>query len=475
MEIEVEKQIVGKKIISEGFTFDDVLLVPQRSSVASRMDVDFTTKLTRNIELKIPLVSANMSSVTESAMAIAMAQQGGFGIIHRNLSIEHEAEEVRRVKRSENTIIERPFSVKATDTIERALAETEKHGVSGLVVVDENCRLVGILTHRDLMFETGGKLVGEVMTKDPVIGKWGQPIEELLELMRVNKVEKVPLVDENKYLKGLITARDVLKKRNYPHAVRDSRGRLRVGASVGIRGDHKERAEAVLAAEADVIAVDVAHGHMERVLEIVKWLKTSYGCEVIAGNVATRQGCRDLIEAGADAIKVGVGPGSICTTRIVAGTGYPQLSAILNCAEEGHRSEVPIIADGGMKAPGDFVKAIAAGASSGMFGQMFGGTDESPGKIVFRNGKRFKMYHGMASWTALQGLKESDRTPEGVESMVGYKGSTKEVVSNLLGGLRSGMSYSNARTIQELWKNAEFVRITSASLRESHAHDVDVI
>ncbi len=465
----------GIKKFREALTFDDVLLVPKRSSVASRMDVSLATKLTNNISLNIPLISANMSTVTESAMAICLAQEGGFGIIHRNLSIEREVQEVYKVKRSENTIIEKPFTILATDTIERAVAEMEKHGVSGLVVVDDSGKLVGMLTGRDLMFETGGKLVSDVMTSDPVVGKYGQEIEELIELMRLNKVEKIPLVDENNVLKALVTARDVLKKKKYPNACRDSRGRLRVGASIGIRGDYKKRAAAVLDAEPDAIAVDVAHGHMERVIEIVSWLKKTYGCEVIAGNVATSHGTRDLIAAGADVIKTGVGGGSICITRTVAGTGVPQLTAIMNCAEEAAKHNIPIIADGGIKTPGDIVKALAAGASTVMCGNLFSGTDESPGRVIFRNGKRFKMYHGMASWTALQGLKDSDRTPEGVESMVNYKGSAKEIISNLLGGLRSGMSYSNAHTLQELQRNAEFVRITNAGLRESHAHDVEVI
>ncbi len=475
MEVEVEKAIVGQRVISEALTFDDVLLVPKRSSVASRMDVDLSTKLSRNIELKIPIVPANMSSVTESAMAIAIAQEGGFGIIHRNLPIQWQTEEVRKVKRSEHTIIEKPYTTVPDNTIERAVATMQEHNVSSLVVVDDGGKLVGILTNRDLFFETSGKLVSEVMTADPVTAHYTSTSAEQLEIMKRHKVEKIPLVDKDGFLKGLVTARDVLKKKHYPHASRDSKGRLRVGASIGIRGDYAERTKALLDVKADAIVVDVAHGHMERALDVVKWVKTNYACEVIAGNVATREGTRDLIAAGADAIKCGVGPGSICTTRLVSGTGVPQLTAVMNCAEEAQKAEVPLIADGGMKTPGDFVKALATGASTGMFGQMFAGTDEAPGRIIFRNDKRYKLYHGMASWTTLQGLKDSDRTPEGVESMVPYRGSLKEILSNLLGGLRSGMSYSNAHTIQELWRNAEFVRITNSGLLESHAHDVDVI
>ncbi len=473
--VELIEKSLEKTLFREALTFEDVLLVPKRSSVASRMDVNLSTKLTRNIDINIPLISANMSTVTESAMAIALAQEGGFGIIHRYLSIEREAQEVQKVKRSENTVIEKPFTINPGDTIERAVAEMEKHGVSGLVVTNEENKLVGILTRRDLMFETGGKLVSEVMTRDPVTTNAESPQEDIIEIMKKNKVEKVPLVDENGTLKGLVTARDVLKKRKYPNASRDEKGRLRVGASIGIREDYEERTKALLEAEADVITVDVAHGHMEKVLEVVSWLKKEYGCEVIAGNVATRGGTRDLIAAGADAVKQGVGGGSICTTRIVAGTGVPQITAIMDCVEEGRKAEVPIIADQGIHSPGDLVKALAAGASSAMLGMAFAGTDEAPGRVIFRNGKRFKMYHGMASWTAMQGLKDSERTPEGVESTVAYKGSVREVIANMLGGLRSGMSYSNAHTIAELQQNAEFIKITSAGLKESHAHDVEVI
>lgn len=475
MELQVQTSVIAGKIIGEAFTFDDVLLVPQRSTIASRMDVDLATRISRNIEISIPIVPANMSSVTESAMAIAIAQEGGFGIIQRNLPIQREVHEIEKVKRSENTIIERPFTVRPDDTIERAMAIREEHKVSGLVVVNQNQKVVGMLTNRDLTFETGGKMVSNVMTRDFVSAPFGSTSEEQIEIMRKNKVEKLPLIDTQGTLRGLVTARDVLRKQHYPNACRDKKGRLRCGASIGIRGDYAERTKALIDAEVDAIVVDVAHGHMERVLEVVQWLKKEYGCEVIAGNVATAAGVRDLITAGADSVKVGVGGGSICLTRIVAGTGVPNFSAILECASEAHKSEVPLIADGGMRTSGDLVKALAAGASCGMFGQMFGGTDESPGRIVSRNGKRYKMYHGMASWTALQGLKESERTPEGVESMVPYRGSAKEIIAHLIGGLRSGMSYSNAHTIKELWQNAQFVRITNAGLRESNSHDVDVI
>ncbi len=476
MEILVEQSISKEKNhLREMLTYDDVLLLPKRSSVASRMDVNLATKLTQNIELNIPLISANMSTVTESAMAIALAQEGGFGIIHRNMSIEREVEEVEKVKRSENTIIEKPFTITANETIEKAMAVIEKHKVSGLVVVNEYKQVTGILTNRDLLFETGGKFVADVMTRNVVTAHFSSTSAEQIELMKKHKIEKIPLVDENNVLKGLVTARDILKKKKHPNACRDAKGRLRVGAAIGIRGDYQERTTALMHAETDVIAVDVAHGHMERVLEIVKWLKTNYDCEVIAGNVATREGTRDLIEAGADAVKAGVGPGSICTTRINAGTGVPQLTAVMDCAEEAKKFEVPVIADGGIKTPGDAVKALAAGANTCMLGNLFAGTDESPGRIIFRNGKRFKMYHGMSSWTALQGLKESDRTPEGVESMVPYKGSVREVMANLLGGIRSGMSYSNAHTIPELYQNAEFIKITNSGLRESLPHDVEVI
>lgn len=472
---ELERQENTSRTFREALTFDDVLLVPKRSSVASRMDVDLSTRITRNIELNIPIVSMDMSTVTESAMAICMAQQGGIGIIHRFLSIEREVAEIKRVKRSENTVIEKPFTIKPTDTIERAVAEMEKHGVSGLVVIDESGKLVGMLTSRDLMFETGGKLVSEVMTTDPVVGKAGAIIEDLIELMRKNKVEKVPLVDENNVLKGLVTARDVLKKRAYPNACRDPKGRLRVGACIGIRGDYKERTAALLEAEADLIAIDVAHGHLERTLEVTRELKKEFGCELLVGNVATSQGTRDLIEAGADGVDVGVGNGSICITRLIAGTGVPQLTALMDCAAEAKKHEVPLVADGGMSKPGDLVKALAAGASCGKFGMLFAGTDEAPGRIVMRNNKRYKLFYGMASWTAQQGLAEPERTPEGVESMAPYKGSVKEIIANLLGGLRSGMSYSNGHNIAELQRNAEFIRITNAGLKESHAHDVEAI
>ena len=473
-------------------SYDDVLLVPQRSRIATRRQVDTSTYLSRNIRLHIPIVSANMDTVTEAAMAIAMARQGGLGIIHRFLPVEAEAAEVRKVKRAESFVIARPYTISPDATVEQARHEMGQLDVGGLVVVDEQERLLGLVSSRDVRFTRDPDLpVKEVMTPRDrlVVAPADVSVEEAQALFDRHKIEKLPLVEGDKVV-GLVTARDLEHNSRNPRAAKDGRGRLLVGAAIGVIGDYMKRAEALIEAEADVLVVDVAHGHSEAVIDVVRRLKDRWPeAEVIAGNVATAEGARDLIEAGVDAVKVGVGPGSTCTTRIVTGAGVPQLSAIMDCAPVCHQAGVPIIADGGIKASGDITKALAAGASTVMIGALLAGTDESPGQTITRRGQRFKTYRGMASLsaTAARRLREreladmagqeddewlSQVVPEGVEAMVPYRGPVREVLVQLVGGLRSGMSYCNARNIEELWRNARFVRITPAGLRESGPHDV---
>jgi IMP dehydrogenase len=467
--------------IREGLTFDDVLLQPARSSVVPAQ-TDTRTNLTRKIGLNIPILSSAMDTVTESHLAIALAQQGGIGIVHRNMSIERQAEEVDRVKRSESGMIVDPITIDPEKKIADALELMKRYRISG-VPVTKGGKLVGILTNRDLRFETRFDLpISQVMTKDNLITvAVGTTLDEAEKILHRHRVEKLLVVDDQYTLKGLITVKDIQKKLKYPSAAKDQQGRLRVGAAVGSTGDFLERAQELCARKVDVIVVDSAHGHQEGVMNAVRTIKHSLpDVDLIAGNVATFEGARDLIGLGADGIKVGIGPGSICTTRVVSGAGVPQITAIADCARAARGSNVPIISDGGIKFSGDISKAIAAGADSVMLGGLLAGTEESPGETILYQGRTFKSYRGMGSMGAMsQG--SSDRysqdasgklVPEGIEGRVPYKGSLAELVYQLVGGLRAGMGYCGCQTIQELQERASFLRVTSAGLRESHVHDV---
>ena len=467
-------------------SYDDVLLAPRRSGIISRSDVDVSTRLTRGLRLAAPIVSANMDTVTEAEMAIAMARLGGIGIVHRFLSVEEQVAQVARVKRAEALVIPDPHTVGIAATLAQARERMERHGVSGLVVVDDEDRLQGMLTRRDVLLQTDPLTpVSELMTPRErlVVGTAGTTADEAARLLRDARVEKLPLVAEDDRLVGLITLRDLLQRTERPEATKDDRGRLAVGAAIGVRGDVIERAQALQEAGADVLVLDIAHGHSERAIEALGRVREAVGgrTEIVAGNVATAEGARDLVEAGADAVKVGVGPGSVCTTRVVAGVGVPQLSAVMDCAEACAPANVPVIADGGIRAGGDVAKAIAAGAESVMVGNLLAGTPESPGHVVRRNGTRVKVFRGMASAPAAaarraaegeDGTEFSPVVPEGVEAVVPLHDATATVLHALVGGLRSGMSYSDARTIPEFQRNARFVRITAGGLRESHPHDV---
>lgn len=474
----------------EGLTFDDVLLVPKRSPIVSRSQTSLKTKLSANIKINIPIISANMDSVTESDMASALAREGGIGIIHRFMTIEDQVKEVLRVKRSESVIIEQPYTIGPNNTIKEANTIMSEKGISGLLVEDDNKRLCGILTRRDIVFEKNlNTEVSSLMTKDVISAKVGTTTEQAKEILHKYKVEKLPIIDEEKKIFGLITGKDILKIEKYPNASKDKKGRLLVGAAVGVKGDYLERTEDLLNNGADIIVVDIAHGHSDNAINTVKMIKKAFPtCELMAGNVATEKGTEDLIKAGVDAVKVGVGSGSICITRIVTGSGVPQLTAIVDSAKMAKEYDIPIISDGGTRTSGDLTKALAAGASSVMVGSMFGGTDESPGKTLTKNGKKYKMYRGMASFSASLGRKYrensgmsidnddlNDIVPEGVEAMVPYKGSVIEIIRQLVGGVRSGLSYCGAKTISEMNENAEFIKITAAGYKESQPHDVDVI
>ncbi|WP_018086782.1 IMP dehydrogenase [Desulfurispora thermophila] len=470
-----------EKFAKLGLTFDDVLLLPAASEVLPR-DVDITTNLTREIKLNIPLMSAGMDTVTESRMAIAMAREGGIGVIHKNMSIEKQALEVDRVKRSEHGVISDPIFLPPDSPISEALTLMERYRISG-VPITENRKLVGILTNRDLRFETDfSRPVQEVMTKENLItAPVGTTLEEAKEILRRHKIEKLPIVDNDYNLVGLITIKDIEKARQYPNAAKDKRGRLLVAAAVGVSADTMDRVAALVNAQVDVIVVDTAHGHSSGVIDTVRRIKNQYPhVAVIAGNVATAEATRDLIAAGADAVKVGIGPGSICTTRVVAGAGVPQITAIYECACEASKHGIPIIGDGGIKYSGDITKGIAAGADVIMIGSLFAGTEESPGDIEIYQGRSYKVYRGMGS---LGAMKEGSRdryfqenqqklVPEGVEGRVPYKGSLADTVYQLIGGLRAGMGYCGVRNIHELKTKTRFVRITPAGLRESHPHDV---
>lgn len=470
--------------IREGLTFDDVLLIPRKSAVYSRKDVDTTARLTPRISLHIPLVAANMDTVTEGKMARALAQMGGIGIIHRFLSIERQAEEVRRVKRAENVVIDDPVTITPDETLGKVRRIIHQEEISGIPVVRERRgkkRLVGIITARDLLFETDDrKKVSEVMTKDVVTASSDVSLETARELLHLHRIEKLPLVDKDGMLMGLITLGDILKRITNPYAAKDKKGRLLVGAAIGIKEDVLPRTEALLAEGADVIVVDVAHGHNERAIATVRLLKKTFGplIEVIAGNIATAQAAEDLIKAGADGLKVGIGPGAACTTRIVTGVGVPQLTAIMDVAKVTRRRDVPMIADGGVRNSGSFSKALAAGAHTVMIGNLLAGCDESPGEYITDRGVAYKYYRGMASHEAtaekrrLDGTEASAPTPEGASGRVAYRGEARMVVDDLVGGLRSSMSYLGARDLDQFAKNAQFIRMSRAGFEESGPHGV---
>jgi IMP dehydrogenase len=468
-------------IIKHGLSYDDVLLVPNKSTVSSRQLVSTKTRLTKNISLNIPFVSANMHTITTADMAIAMAQLGGIGIIHRFNSIEEQVREVEKVKRYRNGIIDDPLTISSTCSISQAKIIMKTHGIGGLLVTDTQNKLVGILTSRDIRFSCSDTtLVEQIMTpRDKIIvSSPNISLATAQALMTKHHIEKLPLINSDGTIAGLITAKDIFTKSEYPQACVDSKDRLRVGAAIGVKEDALVRASALIEAGVDVLVVDIAHGHSDLAIQIIKKVKAAFSSiDIIAGNVATAQGTYDLIEAGADAIKVGIGPGSICTTRIVTGCGYPQLSAVINCAREAQKYNVPIIADGGIKYSGDVVKALAAGASTVMLGSLLAGTEESPGKSFIKNGKKYKMICGMASFSANLDRKDKQQTdnyvPEGVEAFKPYKGSVRETMMQLLGGLWSGMSYCGVTTLEELCGNGTFIHISAASIRESHAHDVE--
>jgi len=476
----------SKKFFGEGLTFDDVLLMPAYSQILPR-EVNISTQLTKTITLHVPLLSAAMDTVTEAALAIALAREGGLGILHKNMSIDQQADQVRKVKRSESGLILDPVTLRPDATIGEAIRIMRDNKIGGIPIVDANHKLLGILTNRDLRFETNFKgKVSTVMTKDNLItAPEGTDLKKAELIFKKNKIEKLPVVNKAGKLIGLVTFSDILKLRSHPHAVKDSFGRLLVGAGVGITGDIMDRVDALYKVGVDVICLDSAHGHTKGVMYALKTIKKTYkGIQVIAGNVGTGAGAKALAEAGADAVKVGIGPGSICTTRIVAGTGVPQITAVMEAAAALKNKNVGIISDGGIRYTGDMVKALAAGAGCVMMGNVFAGTEESPGETIIYEGRKFKQYRGMGSLGAMaQG--SSDRyfqdveddikkfVPEGIEGRVAFKGNLKEVVQQFTGGLRAGMGYCGAKNISEL-QNATFVKITNAGMRESHAHDIEI-
>jgi IMP dehydrogenase len=464
-----------------GLTFDDVLLLPAMSSVMPRQ-TSLRTRLTAKITLNIPLLSAAMDTVTEAALAIAMAREGGIGIIHRAMPAHQQALEIAKVKKHESGVITSPVTISPNETLKDALELMRKHGISGLVVVAQG-KLAGILTNRDVRFEKDlNKKVAAVMTSEVVTARPGISLDQAEILLHKHRIEKLPLVDRNGRLKGLITTRDMMNTKDYPNACKDKAGRLRVGAAIGAGADAVERAGELVAAGADVISLDSAHGHSANVLKTLKEVKRRYGVEVIAGNVATYEGALALINAGADAVKVGIGPGSICTTRIISGVGVPQLTALKECCRAAARKGIPVIADGGIKFSGDITKAIAAGAGCVMLGTLLAGTEEAPGDIILYQGRSYKAYRGMGSVGAMEagskdrygqaGVEKDKLVPEGIEGQVPYKGSVADIVRQLTGGLRSGLGYCGCKDLAELRKKARFVRISNAGLKESHVHDV---
>ncbi|MFN2532980.1 MAG: IMP dehydrogenase [Pyrinomonadaceae bacterium] len=471
--------------IFEGLTFDDVLLVPDRSDVLP-YETDTSTQFTRNIRLQIPLCSAAMDTVTEAALAIAIAQQGGIGVIHKNLSIERQAEEVDKVKRSESGMIVDPVTIRPDRPVQEALHVMQRFHISGVPVVDEDGHLVGIITNRDLRFETRFDIpVAEVMTKQPLVTvPVGTTLDQAKAVLQKHRIEKLLVVDDDKRIKGLITVKDIQKAIKYPTAAKDNLGRLRVAAAIGATGDYRERADELVKARVDCLVVDTAHGHSSRVIDAVCDIKQRHSeTELIAGNVGTTSGAQELIDAGVDAIKVGIGPASICTPRVVTGAGVPQITAIAACMKAARANNVPVISDGGVKFSGDVAKAIAAGADVVMIGSLFAGTEEAPGEVILFQGRSFKTYRGMGSIGAMREgsrdryaqdleVSESKLVPEGIEGRVPYKGTLADMVTQLVGGLRSGMGYTGCHTIKEFQEKTRFLRITSAGLKESHVHDV---
>jgi IMP dehydrogenase len=482
------KTAADDKIKTEGLTYDDVLLVPGHSTVMPR-EADTSAWLTRNIKLNVPVLSAAMDTVTEADMAIALARQGGAGVLHKNMSIEDQAAEVRRVKRSENGMILDPITISPHDTVADARNMMSHYSIGGIPVVDESDKLVGIVTNRDVRFELDGDTpIREMMTaEDLVTVPVGTTLDEAIEILQEHKVEKLPVVDDEGYLKGLITFKDIRKRRKHPDASKDDHGRLRVGAAVGVTPDVMDRVSALVEVGVDFVVVDTAHGHAEGVLETVRSVSSRFDGEVdiVAGNVGTAEGTRALIDAGVDCVKVGIGPGSICTTRVVAGVGVPQLTAIMECAEEARPDGVPVIADGGIKQTGDIPKALAAGASAVMIGSLFASVEESPGETIIYEGRKYKSYRGMGSVEAMQdGSKDRyfqdaedelrKLVPEGVEGRVPYSGTLSEVLHQMKGGLQAAMGYCGCEQVHELYESAQFVRTTAAGLRESHPHDVEI-
>lgn len=475
---------MNKKVIAEALTFDDVLLVPDYSEVLPK-ETDTQSWLTKNIQLNLPLVAAAMDTVTESGLAIALAREGGIGIIHKNMSIQQQVEEVDRVKRSESGMIYNPITLTPVHKVKEAMSIMNRYKISGIPIV-EGSKLVGILTNRDLRFEIDTELeIKQVMTSGNLVTvPAGTTLEQAEKILQKNRIEKLPVVDGDNNLKGLITVKDIQKKRLYPMAAKDEHGRLRVGAAVGVANDTLERVQALVDVQVDVIAIDTAHGHSRGVIETVKRVRQKYPkVEIIAGNVATGEGARALIQAGANAIKVGMGPGAICTTRVVAGIGMPQISAIMNCAEVCQEHQIPLISDGGVKQTGDIPKAITAGADTVMIGNLFAGTEESPGEKIYLGGRSFKVYRGMGSLSAMQqgskdryfqeGVKDLRKlVPEGIEGRVPYRGKLSEVVYQMVGGLKAAMGYCGTKNIEELKKKGQFVKITGAGLMESHPHDI---
>lgn len=477
-----------RKIRAEGLTYDDVLLVPARSSVMPR-EADPSSWLTSRIKLNVPILSAAMDTVTEADLAIAMAREGGAGVLHKNMSIEQQAAEVRRVKRSENGMILDPITISPHDTVADARQKMSHYSIGGIPVVDESEKLVGIVTNRDVRFELDGETpIREMMTKEDLVTvPVGTTLDEAVRILQEHKVEKLPVVDDEGYLKGLITFKDIRKRRKHPNACKDEHGRLRVGAAVGVTPAVIDRVAALVEVGVDFVVVDTAHGHAEGVIETVEQISARFEdeVEIVAGNVGTAEGTRDLIEAGADCVKVGIGPGSICTTRVVAGVGIPQLTAIMECAEVARSKGVPIIADGGIKQTGDIAKALAAGANAVMIGGLFASVEESPGETIIYEGRKYKSYRGMGSVGAM-GAGSKDRyfqdaeddleklVPEGVEGRVPYSGTLGEVIHQMKGGLQAAMGYCGCETTDQLYEEGQFVRITAAGMRESHPHDVEI-
>ncbi len=476
--------------IQTGLTYDDVLLVPKRSDITSRKEVSLATNITKKIRLNIPIIPANMDSVSEATMAIAMARAGGLGVIHRFLIIEQQVSEILKVKRSESVMIEKPYIIQPDVTLGDAKRLMNDYGVTSLLVVDTYRKLMGMLSHRDYVYETDfSKKVSELMTRREklITGFVGTTVIQAKDLLKQYKIEKIPIIDDQNTIHGLITGKDIKNQEKYPLAAKDKKGRLLVGGSIGVKSDFLDRAQALISAGVDILVIDIAHGHSGSVINTTKALKNEFpDVPIMAGNIATAQGYEDLVNAGADCVKVGVGPGAVCTTRIITGAGVPQLTAVMNVAKSSERMGIPFIADGGIESSGSIVKALAAGAHAVMMGQMFAGTDESPGTTVSRGGKKFKIYRGMASLGANMGRKQKENgdlkdgdlneyVPEGVEAVVPYRGSVTEVLGQLLGGLRSGMSYCGAHTLEELKRNAEFIRITSSGIKESNYHDVNIM